>query len=223
MESFIKKMGVKDASFKTLRNFGIDSYEKLVAFVPNKKKKSETKLAAELASKVFSRPERGIFCALNIRDLGETLQNRIVDFYGWENVKTPGFAFEGLPEGIGRVTLDKFVAALPENLKVVEMFAKDVRYSGGQAADVVKKPAPKGSVCFTGALSMPRGQASKMAESAGYEVKSSVTKGLTYLVTADPESGSSKNEKAKKYGTKVIGEADFLKLVDPNDGSVAEL
>lgn len=223
VESFIKKMGVKDASFKTLKNLGIDSYEKLVAFVPDRKKKSGTKLADELVSKVFSRPERDIFCALNIRDLGETLQNRIVDFYGWENVKTPGFAFEGLPEGIGRVTLDKFIAALPENLKVAEMFVKDIRYSGGQTAEAVKKPVTKGSICFTGALSMPRGQASKMAESAGYEVKSSVTKGLTYLVTPDPESGSSKNEKAKKYGTKVISEAEFLMLVDPNDGSVAEL
>lgn len=45
-------------------------------------------------------------------------------------------------------------------------------------------------------------------------MKSSVSKGLTYLVTPDPESGSSKNEKAKKYGTTVIDEAAFMKLVD---------
>lgn len=225
VESFIKKMGVKDASFKTLKNLGVDSYEKLVSFVPDKKKKTETKLARELVEKVFSRPERDIFCALNIRDLGETLQSRIVDFYGWDNVRTPGFGFEGLPDGVGRVTLDKFVAALPENLRVAGLFAKDVRYSGGSSSAAGTKPRlkPKGSVCFTGALGVPRGQASKMAEAAGYEVKNSVTKGLTYLVTPDPESGSSKNEKAKKYGTKVIDEAEFLKLVDLNDGSVAEL
>lgn len=71
----------------------------------------------------------------------------------------------------------------------------------------------KGSVCFTGALSMTRAKAAELAESAGFEVKSSVSKGLTYLVASDPGSGSSKNEKAKKYGTAVIDEAAFMRLV----------
>ena len=57
-------------------------------------------------------------------------------------------------------------------------------------------------------------EASKKAEAAGYEVKSGVSKGLTYLVTNTPDSGSSKNKKAQQLGTKVITEEDFLKLVN---------
>ena len=223
VEHFIKKLGVMNASFKTLKNLGIDGYEKLIAFAPGKKK-TEAKLAAELRDKVFSKAPDEIFCALNIRDLGETLQRKIIDFYGWENVRTPGFGFEGLPEGIGEVTLAKFRDALAENLRVTALFEADPRYSWSPAAAAPKAAAPKkGSVCFTGALSIPRGQAAALAEKAGFEVKGSVTKGLTYLVTPDPESGSSKNEKAKKYGTKVIDEAGFMKLVDVNVASIDAL
>lgn len=44
---------------------------------------------------------------------------------------------------------------------------------------------------------MSRSEASKLAENKGYEVKNGVTKDLTYLVTNDTNSNSSKNKKAK--------------------------
>jgi DNA ligase (NAD+) len=40
-----------------------------------------------------------------------------------------------------------------------------------------------------------------------------VTKGLSYLVTNDPGSGSDKNRKAEAYGVSVIDEAAFLGLI----------
>lgn len=224
IEHFIKKLGVMNASFKTLENLGIDSYEKLVAFIPDKKYKSEIKLADELRSKVFTKSPVDIFSALNIQDLGETLQKKIIDFYGWDNIQKPDFEFSGLPGGIGDITLGKFRESYMTNLKITKMFTSDIRYSWTESgtAQMANKNV-KGSVCFTGALSISRGDASKLAEAAGYEVKNSVTKGLTYLVTPDPNSGSSKNEKAKKYGTKVIDEAEFMKLVDLNESSVMDL
>jgi DNA ligase (NAD+) len=39
-----------------------------------------------------------------------------------------------------------------------------------------------------------------------------VTKGLSYLVTNDPGSGSEKNKKAASYGVAIIGEEEFLRL-----------
>ena len=92
---------------------------------------------------------------------------------------------------------------------------RDPRYRGAASADMEVRPVgQKGSVCFTGALdTMSRAEASKRAAAAGYEVKSSVAKGLTYLVTNDPESGSSKNKKARQLGTKIITEQEFLALL----------
>jgi len=69
------------------------------------------------------------------------------------------------------------------------------------------------SICFTGAMKNKRPVLEKMASEAGGDVKSSVGKGLTYLVIADPNSTSSKAVAARKLGTKLISEDDFLELV----------
>ena len=225
IEHFIKKLGVMNASYKTLDNLGIDSYEKLLVFRPAPGRAIEKKLSDELAAKVFVKSPEDIFAALNIRDLGEKMQKKIIEYYGWKNVSDPEFGFHGnLPPGIGEITLAKFKEARPENLRVMNMFVKDIRYSWTESPAVPRRQTvAKGSVCFTGALSIPRGQAAKLAEAAGFEVKNAVTKGLTYLVTPDPNSGSSKNEKAKKYGTAVIDEAAFMKLVKTYEDSIMDV
>lgn len=69
------------------------------------------------------------------------------------------------------------------------------------------------SFCFTGALSRPRKELEGLVEKHGGNLLSGVTKDLKYLVMSDPNSGSSKAEKARKYGTKCIDEAEFLKIV----------
>jgi len=70
------------------------------------------------------------------------------------------------------------------------------------------------SVCFTGACPYMTRDALTARASGKFEVKTSVTKDLTILVCADPASGSSKLEKAKKDGTKVISYDEFLKMLD---------
>ena len=69
------------------------------------------------------------------------------------------------------------------------------------------------SFCFTGALSKPRKEYEDMVEQHGGSVLAGVTKELNYLIMADPSSGSSKAEKARKYGTECIDEAAFLAII----------
>jgi len=70
------------------------------------------------------------------------------------------------------------------------------------------------SFCFTGELrSLKRKDAEAMVQARGGTIKSSVTKGLDYLVTNTPDSGSSKNKKAQELGTAVITEDAFLRLL----------
>ena len=71
------------------------------------------------------------------------------------------------------------------------------------------------SFCFTGELvTMKRSDAEQLVKKNGGTTKSSVTKGLSYLVTNDVSSGSSKNVKAAKYGIPVIDEKAFLELLN---------
>ncbi|HON89388.1 MAG TPA: NAD-dependent DNA ligase LigA [Spirochaetia bacterium] len=70
------------------------------------------------------------------------------------------------------------------------------------------------SFCFTGELkTMKRAEAESLVRQYGGTVKSSVTKDLSYLVTNDPNSGSSKNMQAKKLGIPVISEDNFLLMI----------
>lgn len=209
--SFIKRLNVKGASEATLDNFKIYSFEDLIKFRPNVKYKSEVKLHNELENKVFTRSKAALLAALNFKDLAEKSINKIVEFYGFDNIIAGNY--NGYPTGIGELTLEKFKDCILDNLKTVDMFINDSRYNCLEMTrDNIEKQYV-GSVCFTGKLNtMTRSQASKLAEDNGYEVKDGVNKGLTYLVTNDKNTNSSKGKAARKLGIKIISEKEFLAL-----------
>ena len=63
---------------------------------------------------------------------------------------------------------------------------------------------------------MKRTQAEEKIRAFGASAKPSVVKGLSFLVTNDPESGSSKNKKARSLGIPIIDEEGLLAiLADP--------
>lgn len=212
---FIKKLGCKHTSEATIDNFKIYSFKDLVAFLPNTKYKTEVKLYDELNAKVFTRSKKDLLAATNFVGISEKLINKIVDFYGFDNIEAGNYV--GLPEGVGDITLSKFKENILDNLNIVNMFINDSRYNF-----IDNAPESSGSsltnknglsVCFTGKLeTMSRSDASKIAENAGFEVKTSVTKGLTYLVTNDADTNSSKGKNARKHGVKIINEKEFLAM-----------
>lgn len=215
LTSFIKKLGVKSASDKTLEKLGILSFEDLIKFVPNKSYKTQVKLYDELKIKVFTRSKQDLLAAMHFKDISETLINKIVDFYGFENIIAGNYI--GLPDGIGDITLQKFKDDILENLEYVNMFICDSRYSYTQndlVASETKSDNKNGmSVCFTGKLNtMGRTEAEKKAIAAGFEIKA-VNKKLTYLVTNDPDTNSGKGKKARELGIKIISENEFLKMI----------
>ncbi len=151
-----------------------------------------------------------------------------------------GFDIEGFGETLceklvnaGFNTLDKLLEANQEQIASVYGFAdisaktivqglkdnsEEMKYLVEQNIISIKS-ADNGkltgkSFCFTGELkTMKRAQAENLVKQNGGSVKSSVTKDLSYLVTNEPNSGSSKNIKAKSFGIPVITEEDFLELV----------
>lgn len=68
------------------------------------------------------------------------------------------------------------------------------------------------SFCITGALSKPREEVEAWIRQNGGEVKSGISKGLSYLITQEPGSGSSKNVKADKLGVLKITEDELYSL-----------
>ena len=68
------------------------------------------------------------------------------------------------------------------------------------------------SFCFTGAASRPRKELWELVEKNGGVVDETMKKTTNFLVLADPNSTSSKAQKARKQGTTLISEEDFVKM-----------
>ena len=75
------------------------------------------------------------------------------------------------------------------------------------------------SFCITGKLQHFANRDALVAEieAQGGKVVSGVSARTDYLITNDKDSGSSKNQKAAKFGTKIISEAEFLALCGKGD------
>lgn len=113
-------------------------------------------------------------------------------------------------EGIGPLTAQKIIDGLRTLEPMIERLAQTL-----EVQEVVVKSGPLTGMSFvlTGAMSRQRKEIEKAIEAAGGENKGSVGKGVTYLVQADPNSTSSKTEKAKKVGTQVISEAKLWEMI----------
>jgi DNA ligase (NAD+) len=120
----------------------------------------------------------------------------------------------------GLNTLDKLLSASPETLSKIpgigpeksQAFCKGIQdklplihkllASGIRIKDTQNGKLKGVSFCFTG-FRDPALQ--KQLEEAGASVKSSVSKGLSYLVCQDPQDNSTKIQKARSQGTVIIG------------------
>ena len=74
-------------------------------------------------------------------------------------------------------------------------------------------PLSGSTFCITGSHSQPRKVLAQRIEAAGGRVVSGVNKELSYLLIGDPNSTSSKAQKARRYGTKLIDEAQLEAMI----------
>jgi DNA ligase (NAD+) len=116
--------------------------------------------------------------------------------------------------GLGEITASVIVDGLKECTAEIDSVLKTGIITIAPPPSEESQPLRGQSFCFTGELkSMKRGEAEEKIKSLGAQSKSSVVKGLSYLVTNDPASGSSKNKKARELGIPVIDEEQFLALL----------
>jgi DNA ligase (NAD+) len=149
--------------------------------------------------------------ALSIPMIGSTTIRQIMAF-GCDTLEKFGQLeadnFEQVP-GVGPTKAKSLADGLLTNQQVV----LDLLENGVTIKDIVVGKLSGKSLCFTGAMKNKRPVLEKMAAEQGGEVKGSVGKGLTYLVIADPNSTSSKAVAARKFGTVLISEEEFLDMV----------
>lgn len=212
----------KDGKVKSVSDFYLLTADDLVPYFLNEESMEAEKRSLG-AEKVYNsiqnhrKMKLATFVAgFDIEGFGETLAQKLVDS--------------------GFTTLDKLLAATQDEISNVygfaEIMAQIVVEGLKENASEMKKLVNEKTIilenensgiftgksfCFTGELnSMNRNDAQKLVKDNGGTVKSSVTKDLSYLVTNDKKSGSSKNEKAIKFNIPVIDEQTFKKMLNKN-------
>ncbi len=88
-----------------------------------------------------------------------------------------------------------------------------VKIIEGSKVEEVKTSNSGKIFCITGKLSYSRSEFEKEIELAGAKLASGVSKNTSYLVTNTPDSGSSKNVKARELGIPIISEDEFWKII----------
>lgn len=175
--------------------------------------------------------------------MGEKLANKLVDildqhrevplenFIGGLGIDGISTSMVKLATSAGYDTLDKLqkmsindliaidgfgdikAKAFYDGLKANENRIQAIFAAGVKIKDKVRGTLSNSSFCFTGSSNLPRAKLHELVEENGGEIKKNVTKGLTYLVMADPASTSNKTQAAKKFGTKIISEDEFMKMI----------
>lgn len=174
---------------------------------------SANKLVSSIADKKNPDLHRFIF-ALGIRHVGsQTAVDLAARYKTFENLSKATMEDLREVEGVGEVVAESLVAwfAEPENQRLIE----DFKNLGVEPKQVhIKSSSITGKrFVVTGSLSdMGREEAAEKIRSFGGIFQSSVGKDTDYLVAGE-NTGKSKLEKAEKFGTKVINEKEFLKLL----------
>ena len=152
----------------------------------------------------------------NIEGIAETTMEKI-SAAGFDTLeKLRGAAIEDLAaiHGLGEITASVIVEGIGECAGEMDEVLKTGVITIAEPAAEGTLPMRGLSFCFTGELkTMKRGEAEEKIKTLGALAKSTVVKGLSYLVTNDPASGSAKNKKARGLGIPIIDEDQFLAML----------
>lgn len=214
--------GISDKTVEQIvDNLGVNSvadlYEitkdQLLALEGFKDKKAQNVISAIEKSKNVSLPQ--FIYALGLDNVGTvTAKDLAATFGNLRNLQNATQEQLIAIEGIGDVVAEGIVQYFrePQNLEIIaklENVGISPEFSKTQASGAF---AGK-KVVLTGSLSRySRGEASKIIESLGGEISSSVSKSVNLVIVG--EDAGSKLEKARALGIEIIDEEQFLQLLN---------
>lgn len=175
---------------------------------------SASKLIAAIQSKKEPDLARFIY-ALGIRHVGvQTAIDLAERFHSIEALAGAKIDELSRVEGIGEVVAEAIVEwfSRPSNQKLLDKF-KNYAVRPRKAKKIEGALSGKSFVITGGLDSMSREEAAERIRELGGIFQSSVGKGTDFLVVGS-DVGESKLKKAKALGTKLLNEAEFLRLLD---------
>lgn len=224
IEYFFKTLDVEELGLKTIEKFievfdlktVIDFYNlepseisPLEGFGEKSANKIVNNIQSTLSEKVT--PSQ-LLQALGIKEIGPSTSRWIIGEYGFENLPKLNIDDLSNVKGIGPQKAKSFVESLKNKWWIVE----DLKKKGLSFKKEEKTNKLEGlTFAITGKKeTYSRDELIEMINKNGGEYKSSIVKGLDYLIAG--EDAGSKLDKATGVGAKVISESDFIDLISKN-------
>ncbi len=139
-----------------------------------------------------------------------TVEHLIAHFEGQHNGLGDMFIFEGIGDVVYQSLLDYFV---PARLSFVKKILTHITVSPYEVVNSTDLPYFGKRIIFTGTLeAMSRMEAKNVAKNLGFEIASSVSSSLDYVVVGGD--AGSKLTKAKELGLRIWSEQDWLEIVN---------
>jgi DNA ligase (NAD+) len=165
----------------------------------------------------------------DLEGVGELVMEKVVEagFNTLEKLRAATEEELTVAYGLGSITAKTIADGLKETAMEMDTVLAGGVISIADPPDEAGLPLKGVSFCFTGELvTMKRSAAEEKVKLLGGSAKTTVVKGLSYLVTNDTTSGSSKNKKAQTLGVPIINEEQFLEVVNnagnPTQEAVSE-
>jgi DNA ligase (NAD+) len=229
IEHWLKELGAEQVKEATLRGLDIHSIDRLYSITRGEiittegfGESSADIILSNIRKTLEATPVQ-LLAAIGITGIGTRMAEKIFDYIERTFApKTNTQAFECLcnmnktmlldVSGIG----DSVVLKLNQKL-IWETYLQVFNYGFTFKNKEVKMNNTNGKlagmkVAMTGNGPYPRKQLEDMISAAG-GINGSVSKDTKILVCADPNSGSSKLEKARKFGTRIISYSELLELI----------
>lgn len=154
-----------------------------------------------------------LLVALSIPNVGEETARLIADRFGsLKNIRQAGEEAIADIHGVGGIVAKELSAWLknPDNQKFLDELVSHLRIK--ESSRAISGVFKGKTLVFTGALSsLSRDEAKDLARRHGAHIAGSVSRKTDFVIVG--EEAGSKADKARELGVRVLGEAEFLKMV----------
>ena len=196
--------------------FKLKDYEANWKLKPGFGEASVRKLLDAIEKARTNSTHEAFISAIGIPMIGKTMvkelvKNGVTTYNQLRNMVDDKFDFSQF-SGFGYEKSDSF---LRFNYHEADMAYHEMLLVEPKAEEKKEQSLEGKSIVITGSLNhfKNRTELQKIIEAAGGKVVGSVSKNTAYLINNDIESGSAKNQTAKRLGVPIITEENFLKLI----------
>lgn len=210
---FFKKLDCDYITETTIDNLGIKSIEDMYELneldflnIDGFGIKKGEQITNEVQKTLYTSPEK-LIAAFSIPGVGVEIATKIMTCVSTFD-EIFSLTYDRLFDTIGEKTAEKFINNIDKYESLYKfLLSKGLNFKEKPIGDFTGK-----LFALTGTGTIKRDQLIKMIQAKGGSVNT-VSQKTDYLVAEDPDGTSGKLQKARKYGTKIIGYDELMKML----------